>query len=95
MGKVADVLRETERRLRSAWTPSWDRCVLVHLAEAAEGRLEDTDPFCDARDLLSEVVYGCASPDLCIGEWNDRQTSVEPVLAAVTRAIELAEERGL
>jgi hypothetical protein len=91
---VADKLREAKALIERGWTRGESSrdgrvCALGALAMALRGDPNAALYGRDYRDIsrIFEQVIG----DDTLYEWNDRQPSKKPVLAAFDRAIELAE----
>jgi hypothetical protein len=92
---VADKLREAKALIERGWTRGESSrdgrvCALGALATALRGDPNRALYGPDYRDI-SRIFDQIISEDDTLYEWNDRQPSKKPVLAAFDKAIELAE----
>ena len=95
MSATADKLREARALIERGWTRGESCrdgrvCSLGALALVMRG---DPNAALYGRDYraISRIFEQIIGEDVTLCEWNDRQPSKKPVLAAFDKAIELAE----
>jgi hypothetical protein len=86
-----ELLRALRSRLERDWAPGNSKCTYLLLEktfDAARPRLSDSDWYRIAVPACALIMQAAGVGSLV--EWNDKQTTVAPILTAVDDAITLA-----